>query len=378
MTRISRRSFLATSAAVGATSLFSSQLRAIGANDDVRIAVIGLNGRGGAHVDAFPQVQGVRLVALCDADEKVLGKAVQKAEQKNQKVQGYKDIRKLLESKEIDAIAIATPVAEHFELAHAALRAGKHVLVEKPLAATVAHARQLVEESDRRRLVLLVDHTFVYTGAVRKIRDLLRQPAFGELYYYDSVRVNLGLFQHDVNVIWDLAVHDLAIMSYALDVQPSAIAATAMSHVAGQPENIAYLTLFFPARMIGHVHVNWLAPVKIRQTIICGSKQMIVYDDREPSEKVKVYDRGVRVEPTESPEQLYRILFGYRMGDMWAPKLDTTEALRTEAAHFVECIDRGTPPISDGRAGLRVVEMLEAATRSLADGGRAVELASVP
>src|SRR5262245_22090958 len=226
----------------------------------------------------------------------------------------------LIEDPQIDAIVIATPVSTHFELALAALRAGKHVLVSKPLAASAAQARRLIEESDRRRLVLMVDHTFVYTGAVGKIRELVRHPDFGDVHYYDAVRVNLGLFQHDVNVVWDLAVHDLSIMDHILPERPRAIAATAMSHVPGTPENIAYLTVFFGRRIIGHIHVNWLAPVKVRQTLICGSRQMIVYDDNEPSEKVKVYDRGVTVDTTPDREELYGLLIDYRVGDMRGPR----------------------------------------------------------
>jgi predicted dehydrogenase len=336
----------------------------------VRAGVIGYGYWGPNVVRCLAETPGCEVVAIGDLIEERLSLA----RRRYPGVRTTTDWRELVADPRIDAVAIATPVSTHFELAMAALAAGKHVLVEKPLAATVAHARRLVEESERRRLVLMVDHTFVFTGAVRKIRELVSDPAFGDLYYYDSVRVNLGLFQHEVNVIWDLAVHDLSIMDYALPGRPVAVAAFGMSHVLDQPENIAYLTVFFPTKVIAHVHVNWLAPVKVRQTMICGSRQMIVYDDGEPSEKVKVYDRGITVNGTESPEDLYRLLVGYRIGDMWAPRLDTTEALRIEAAHFVECVERGTRPVTDGPAGLRVVEMLDAASRSLANGGRPVPL----
>jgi predicted dehydrogenase len=272
----------------------------------------------------------------------------------------------------IDAIAIATPVSTHFELAMQALRAGKHVLVEKPLTATAEQAIQLIEEAARRDRVLMVDHTFVYTGAVRKIRELVASNGLGDIYYYDSVRVNLGLFQHDVNVLWDLAVHDLSIMDYVLPSRPCAVSATGMSHVPGEPENIAYLTLFFDGCLIAHIHVNWLAPVKVRRTLIGGSHKMIVYDDLEPSEKVKVYDKGITV--NKNTESLYQMLVGYRTGDMWAPQLDMTEALRTEALHFIQCIEGGERPITDGEAGLRVVQILEAATQSMAERGRLIEL----
>jgi predicted dehydrogenase len=225
-------------------------------------------------------------------------------------------------------------------------------------------------------LIVAVDHTFVYTGAVRKMRELISSQALGDVYYYDSVRVNLGLFQHDVNVIWDLAVHDLSIMDYVLPHQPVAVSATGIGHVAGEPENIAYLTLHFEEKVIAHVHVNWLAPVKVRRTLVGGSRKMIVYDDLEPSEKIKIYDKGITVNdhPAANGDKRYQMLVGYRAGDMHAPQLDMTEALSLELRQFVKCVEEGTTPLTDGVAGLRVVRTLEAATRSLAEGGRMVEL----
>jgi predicted dehydrogenase len=230
----------------------------------------------------------------------------------------------------------------------------------------------MIDTAERLGLTLMVDHTFVYTGAVRKIRELIEQDRLGRLYYYDSVRVNLGLFQHDVNVLWDLAVHDLSIMDYLLAKQPYAVAATGAAHIAGKPVNTAYLTCFFEDSLIAHFHVNWLAPVKIRRTLIGGEKQMVVYDDLEPSEKVKVYDKGVTL--NGDTENAYNLLVGYRAGDMYAPQLSLTEGLRVEALHFLDCIQNNRRPISDGRAGLRVLRILEAASESLADSGRPVEL----
>jgi predicted dehydrogenase len=282
------------------------------------------------------------------------------------------DYRTLLANKKIDALAIATPVATHFELAMAALQAGKHVLVEKVLTATSEQAQRLVEEADRRSRVLMVDHTFVYAPPVAKVRDLVLSGHLGEVYYYDSVRVNLGLFQRDVNVVWDLAVHDLSIMDYVLGSRPVAVSATGMSHVSGAPENVAYLTFFFDRRLIAHIHVNWLAPVKVRKTLVGGSQKMVVYDDLEPSEKVKVYDKGVTV--SHDAEEIYRMRVGYRMGDMWAPQIEAKEPLQTELAHFVRCIEKGERPLTDGRAGLYVVRSLEAATKSMNQRGRPVEL----
>lgn len=272
----------------------------------------------------------------------------------------------------VDAVAIATPVSTHFDLAMAALKAGKHVLVEKPLAASSELGLRLIDEADRRSLVLMVDHTFVYTGAVQKIAALVSSGELGDIYYYDSVRVNLGLFQHDVNVIWDLAVHDLSILDYVLPARPRAVSATGMSHVDGGHENIAYLTVFFDNRLIAHIHVNWLAPVKIRRTLIGGSQRMIVYDDLEPSEKIKVYDKGITV--NNQPESVYQMLVSYRAGDMWAPRLDGTEALQTEVAHFIDSVDRSTRPTTDGESGLRVVRLVEAACASMQARGRLIEL----
>ncbi|HNT68357.1 MAG TPA: Gfo/Idh/MocA family oxidoreductase, partial [Syntrophorhabdaceae bacterium] len=224
----------------------------------------------------------------------------------------------------------------------------------------------------KRSLTLMVDHTFLYTGAVRKIKDLVDTNGVGEVYYYDSVRVNLGLFQHDVNVIWDLAVHDLSIMDYVLGMEPVAVSATGISHVTGKPEDIAYLTLFFDSRVIAHIHVNWLAPVKVRSTLIGGDKKMIVYDDLEPSEKIKIYDKGITL--GNNGEGIYKEMIGYRTGDMWAPKLDTAEALKLEAVHFLQCIEEKKKPVTDGAAGLRIVKILEAATESMKEHGRPLEL----
>jgi len=275
---------------------------------------------------------------------------------------------------EVDAVVVATPVDKHFELAMASLRAGKHVLVEKPITSTSEQASRLIDEAAARRLVLMVDHTFVYTGAVRKMRELLETGELGDIYYYDSTRVNLGLFQHDVNVLWDLAVHDLSIMDFVLGQQPIAVSATGFAHVQGRPENIAYMTMFFANSLIAHVNVNWLSPVKVRRTLLGGSRRMVVFDDLEASEKIKVYDRGISLNP--SPENVYQMLIGYRAGDMWAPQIAVSEALTVEASHFVACIRDGAQPITGGEAGLHVVRLLEAATESMAKQGQLVTIGS--
>jgi predicted dehydrogenase len=282
------------------------------------------------------------------------------------------DYRELIDDPSIDAVAIATPVSTHFEFGMAALRAGKHVLIEKPIAATSDEASRLIEEAERRRLVLMVDHTFVFTPAVQKMRELTQKGELGDIQYYDSVRINLGLFQHDVNVLWDLAVHDLSIMDFVIGSQPTAVSATGVAHVSGAPANIAYLTMFFDGTLIGHVHVNWLAPVKIRRTLLGGTRRMLVFDDLETSEKIKVYDRGISVD--QNPEQLDLLRIAYRSGDMWAPQLPIREALHAVAEHFVTSITTGTAPVTDGHAGLRIVRLLEAATKSMADQGRLISV----
>jgi predicted dehydrogenase len=288
-------------------------------------------------------------------------------------VQVTNRVQDLLDSPDIDAVAVATPISTHYELAVKALEAGKHVLVEKPLADSSDRCRRLIDLAARKRKVLMVDHTFPYTGAVMKIKCLIDSGTLGKIYYYDSTRINLGLFQHDVSVIWDLAVHDLSICDYLLKQKPAAVSATGISHVKGQPANVAYLTLFFPDDIIGHINVNWLAPVKIRQTLISGSEKMVVYDDNEPTEKVKVYDKGITVKT--SPENIYRMRVSYRAGDMLAPQLDGMEALKRLSEHFVECITTGATPKTDAESGLRVVKVMEAATESLAQRGKLITIA---
>jgi predicted dehydrogenase len=334
----------------------------------IGIGVIGYGYWGPNLVRNFSQAKGARVVAVCDQ------RAERRAhvEQVYPSVTTYADVPEMLRNPAVEAVAIATPVTSHFPLAMQALKAGKHVFVEKPFTATVAEAEQLVEEAECRQLTLMVDHTFIYTSAVRKIKELIEDGSLGTLYYYDSVRVNLGLFQSDVNVLWDLAVHDLSIMDYLINRSPTMVAATGMSHVPGRPENMAYLTCFFPGNLIAHFHVNWMAPVKVRQTLVGGSEKMVVYDDIEMSEKIKVYDKGIIVSDTE--DAVYQRHVGYRTGDMWAPRLDNIEALKIEAEHFVECVGAGLKPLSDGQAGLRVVRILEAASRSMANHGQPVEL----
>ena len=276
----------------------------------------------------------------------------------------------VLTSSEIDVVAVISPVWTHYELAKAALENGKHVFVEKPFTSKSSQGQELIELAERKNLKIMVDHTFLFTGAVRKIKQLLDDGALGNLYYYDSTRVNLGLFQHDCNVLWDLAPHDLSIMDYLIKSDPEAIVATGQGHLNGH-EDVAYMTLYFPEKVIAHINVNWLSPVKVRTTLIGGEKRMVVWNDLEADEKVKVYDKGVNISTREG---LYELLVSYRSGDMWSPQLEQAEALRHELAYFVECISNGQQPFNNGQAGLRVVKMLEAASESLKKRGALVEL----
>lgn len=280
------------------------------------------------------------------------------------------DSSEVITAGDIDAVAIVSPVWTHYELTKCALKNGKHVFVEKPFTSTAEQGEELIELAAKKNLTIMVDHTFLFTGAVRKIKQLLDDDALGNLYYYDSTRVNLGLFQHDVNVLWDLAPHDLSIMDYLIKGNPEAVVATGQGHLNGH-EDVAFMTLYFPEKVIAHINVNWLSPVKVRTTLIGGEKRMLVWNDLEADEKVKVYDKGVKISGREG---VYELLVSYRSGDMWSPQLEQAEALRLELAYFVDCISNGHEPFNNGCAGLRVVRMLEAASESLRQRGALVQL----
>jgi predicted dehydrogenase len=269
------------------------------------------------------------------------------------------DENQILTSPDIDVVAVVTPVWTHFELAKKALENG------------VAQGEELVELAARKNLKIMVDHTFLFTGAVRKIKELVDKKELGDLYYYDALRVNLGLFQHDVNVIWDLAPHDLSIMDYVIGEKPEAVVATGERHLNGV-EDVAFITVYFPKHIIAHVNVNWLSPVKVRTTLIGGEKKMLVWNDLEADEKLRIYDKGVSM--STNPSNLHQLLVSYRSGDMWAPQVEQVEALRAETAYFIKCIEENTTPFNDGEAGLRVVRILEAADRSIRSRGEAISL----
>ena len=332
----------------------------------INIGVVGYGYWGLQIVRNFHQVPDVRVALVCDKRPESLARAKQAFPD----VDVTTDMADLLRSPAVDAVAVVTPVWTHYELAKAALLQGKHVFVEKPFTSTSEQAQELIGLAAKNNLRVMVDHTFLFTGAVKKIRQLVDEDALGKLYYYDSMRVNLGLFQHDVNVIWDLAPHDLSIMDYLIPDEPRAIIATGECHLNGH-EDLAYITIYFDSNIIAHINVNWLSPVKVRTTLLGGEKKMVVWNDLEADEKVKVYDKGVQITAREG---VYDLLVSYRSGDMWAPKVEQTEALRTECQYFVDCIADGKDPFNDGYAGLKVVKMLEAADRSIKSRGKMVQL----
>ncbi len=332
----------------------------------IKFGVIGYGYWGPNIVRNLDQIEGSKVIAVCDQS----AAARKKAQKSLPNARVLEDSAEILNSPEIDAVAIVTPVWSHYELAKAALENGKHVFVEKPFTATSAQAHDLIELAERRNLKIMVDHTFLFTGAVKKIRSLVEEGALGKLYYYDSMRVNLGLFQHDVNVIMDLAPHDLSIMDHLIQASPEAISANGQGHLNGH-EDIAFITVYFPDQVIAHINVNWLSPVKVRTTLIGGEKKMVVWNDLDADEKIKIYDKGVQI---TSREGMYNLLVNYRSGDMWAPQVEQVEALRSELTYFVQCVEKNESPFNDGYAGLRVVNMLEAANHSLRNRGAQVHL----
>jgi len=284
----------------------------------------------------------------------------------------------VLNAPDVELIVIATPSLSHYSLAKRAILAGKHVLVMKPLATRVDEAEELCTLAETQGVLLAVDHTFVFTGAVRKMKELIESNEIGDIYYFDSVRINLGLIQTDVNVVWDLAPHDVSIMDFLIGQNPIAVSATGASHGGSPTENIAYVTVRYEGSLIGHVHVNWLAPAKVRRTIVGGSKRMLIYDDMEPSEKVKIYDKGFSVASHPTPENEYQLMISYRAGDMHAPCLDTREGLAVEAENIINAVRGKEALIVDGWAGWRVVRILEAAQRSIQEGGAFISVTDVP
>jgi predicted dehydrogenase len=332
----------------------------------IRVGVIGYGYWGPNVVRNLHATEGFRVQAICDKS----ADSLQRARKLYPALKYTPDARDILESADIDVVAVITPTWSHYELAKTALLNGKHVFVEKPFTWTSAQAEELIEIAESRRLKIMVDHTFLFTGAVRKIREMVDDNVLGDLYYYDSLRVNLGLFQHDVNVIWDLAPHDLSIMDYLIQSEPEAIVATGERHLNSH-EDVAFITLYFPKNVIAHINVNWLSPVKVRTTLIGGEKRMLVWNDLEADEKIRIYDKGVTI---ANQENLHKLLVSYRSGDMWAPRVQEVEALKAELAYFHECLTKDINPFNDGRAGLRIVRMLEAAELSVKNRGKTILL----
>ncbi len=335
-------------------------------SERIRCALIGFGYWGPNLLRNFSELAGAEVKVVCDPRPDL----ARRVGARYGAVEFESSFEAVLARTDIDAFIIATPPQFHAPMGLAALDSGRHVWIEKPLATTVRDAQRLSEKALARGLTLFVDHTFIYTGAVRKMRDLVTSGELGRVLYYDSVRVNLGLVQSDVSVLWDLAVHDLSIMDYVLGAKPLTVSALGVSHVAKQPPSIAYLTVFCEGGVIGHCHVNWLAPVKIRRTLIGGDRRMIVYDDLDPDFKIKIFDSGVDLDPQD-------LKVNYRAGDVLIPRIEPSEALALASRHFIECIERGVQPVTGPEAGLRVVEILEAAERSLARQGAPISLEPV-
>ena len=333
----------------------------------INVGVIGYGYWGPNMVRNFYANKDARVAWVCDLSKDRLALV----ESGYPTVKTTTDHKDILKDSGVDAVVISTPVSAHFPLAQEALESGKHVLLEKPMTSTVEQSEKLVDLAEKKKRTLMVDHTFLYTGAVRKMKELVQSGELGDIYYFDSVRVNLGLFQHDVNVIWDLAPHDFAIMDFLLQKDPEMVSAVGMCHL-GDLENIAYVTVQYPGNLLGHLHVNWLAPVKVRTTLIGGTKKMIVYDDNEPSEKIKIYDKGVSY--SDKKEDVYQMLVQYRSGDMLAPKLEPSEALKLVSKEFTDSINESRKPLTDGVAGLRVVRLLESANKSIKQKGKVIKL----
>lgn len=334
----------------------------------IRVAQVGCGYWGQNLIRNFWELDGAEVVMACDPHEK----AQARMRRRYPAVDITGSFNEVLANPRVEAVVVATPVSTHYDFAKAALLAGKHVLVEKPIATTSLHVIDLIETAASQGKTLMVDHTFLYTSAVRRMKALIDTGELGELLYFDSVRINLGLVQSDTNVLWDLGPHDFSIMDYLLGQEPVTVTAIGVKHLRTPYENMAYVTAQFESNVIAHFHLNWLAPVKVRRTLVGGSQKMMVYDDMEPSEKIKIYDRGVS--QNHDPSNREQLLTSYRNGDSLAPNLDTTEAIRVMATEFLASINEKRPPLSDGYSGLRVVRLLEAAQRSIRQDGRQVLL----
>jgi predicted dehydrogenase len=332
----------------------------------IRVGVIGYGYWGPNVVRNFMGVDGADVAMISD----VSMDSLRRIGKDHPHIRTTRYDRELILSHEIDAVAIVTPVSTHYELAKMALQSGKHIFVEKPFTTSTAQAEELINLAEQKKLKIMVDHTYLFTGAVRKIKELIDEDVLGDLFYFDSIRINLGLLQSDINVVWDLAPHDLSIMDHLIRKDPVALSATGRAHINGM-EDVAYITAYFQGNLIAHINVNWLSPVKIRTTLIGGQKKMVVWNDLAADEKIRIYDRGVEV---AEKELSYHARVNYRSGDIWVPRLEQAEALKAEAEYFVNCINEDITPINDGVAGLRIVRMLETIVSSLESRGEIVSL----
>lgn len=333
----------------------------------IGLGVIGYGYWGPNVARNFFGCPGARLVSVCDLNPNRL----QLAKATFPSLKACSDPAALIEADDTQAVAIVTPVRTHYDLAKKALECGKHIFVEKPFTSNARQAEELIDLALKKDLVIMVDHTFLFTGAVKKIKEVIDSKELGSLFFYDSVRVNLGLFQHDVNVVWDLAPHDFSIMSYLIDKKPVSVSALGTEHFGQGTEDVAFIAAHFDNGFIAHFHCNWLSPVKIRRTLISGDHKMLVWDDLASDDKIKIYDRGVEFKNSDG---IHNLLVSYRSGDMYSPKISNQEALKEEAAYFLECIENRIEPFNNGEAGLKVVKMLEATDRSLKNGGLKVDL----
>jgi len=333
----------------------------------LNFGVIGYGYWGPNIVRNLAVIKGARVKAVCDLKAENLNRA----KVLYPYVNTFKNHKDIVSSADIDVVAIVTPVSTHFKLAEMALKNGKHIFVEKPFTMKGHEAEKLIRLARKKNLKIMVDHTFIFTGAVRKIKELVDTNVLGHLNYYDSTRISLGLFQHDVNVIQDLATHDFSIMDYVIKNKPLSVTAQGADHMKRGHENLAYIIVYFEHNLIAHINVNWLSPVKVRTVMIGGQKKMLLWDDLQADEKIKIYDKGVKA---QNKKGIYRLKVDYRAGDMLSPRLDHTEALKLELEYFVDCIKRNQTPVNDGYAGLRVVKILEAADESLKRQGKMVKL----
>lgn len=330
----------------------------------IKVAVIGCGYWGPNLIRNFIICPDAELAWICDLNKSRL----EKVAMPYPNIKRTTNFNDILNDNTIKAVAIATAVDTHFDIAKACLEKGKHILIEKPLASNISQGEELVNLAKRKKLKLMCDHTFCYTGAVRKMKKIIDSGELGELLYFDSVRINLGLFQHDVNVVWDLAPHDLSILDFIIKETPIQINAHGVCHAGNDLENIAYVSIYYPDSFFAHLHLNWLSPVKIRKTVICGREKMLVWDDLEPVEKIKIYNKGIEIKKIKQ-EQKNKMMVSYRSGDIYIPQLDNTEALFEVAREFIDCIKKNRKPLTDGESGLRILKLLETAEKSIKSKG---------